>query len=302
MQTPPKRLTTCCCALLLAAAVGAESLPETVENRHPGLASGLLTHARLTTLPNGVLLQCEDLQITAAELETVIRETPAPQRQALERQALYVLGREATSRLLPIVARRAAEREKAEGEPSVRGYLERVTAKVEVQDAAVKQFYEANRELFRGASLDTVRGSIHRHLLEEKQEQAITEHLRALGEQLHIQIAEDWVDEQALVAMENPLDRARQEGKPTVAAFSSRGCCGPDRVRPALEALEEEYDGKVRTVYLDAREHRVLALREHVRAIPTLILYDRSGREAARQAGFFSPSAIEQRFRDLEAK
>ena len=62
---------------------------------------------------------------------------------------------------------------------------------------------------------------------------------------------------------------------------------------PVLEALRDDYAGRLNVVYLDVRQHRLLAMRYHVRSIPTLIFYEKRGKEVHRHTGQLPAAGIE---------
>ena len=68
---------------------------------------------------------------------------------------------------------------------------------------------------------------------------------------------------------------------------------------PVLEALRDEYAGRLNVVYLDVRQHRILAMRYHVRSIPTLVFCDKKGKEVQRHPGQLSERRIGKRLREL---
>ena len=230
MQTPFRSVLICSMLLGMAAMGAAASArgpagPETVEAHHPGLASGALTFARIVELPKGVLLRCEGVTITAAALDDIRRANFGFSDEELKRNALFLLEREGTPKLLLLLARKAAggDGKKSERE-LIEDYLGRVTAKITVDEGEIARFYEENGQLFGGATLEAMREPIRRHLLGGKKEDATDRHVRTLGKRLKIEVSATWVDEQALLAMDNPVDKARRSGKPTLVAFS--GPCG----------------------------------------------------------------------------
>jgi hypothetical protein len=208
-----------------AGAAAAQGASETVEGLHPGLASGVLTFGRLAQLPKDVLLRAGPVALTRADLAKILAGTPDAAQDELERNAFFLLENEATPRLLALAAKAelSADEKKSERQ-LIEDYLERVTAKVRVGDEEVARFYEENRELLGGAALDAVKQPIRQHLLEGKRQQVVAEHLRTLGQRLKIEVAAAWVEEQAIPAMDNPVDKARRSGKPSLVVFG--GACG----------------------------------------------------------------------------
>lgn len=211
--------------LALAGAARAGAGADTVEARHPGLASGALTFARLAELPRGVLVRCGKLEWTEADLAKVLREFEGPPGEELERNAFAILEGEATERLLVLDAKAAGGG--GAGKPDrelLREHLDRITAKVQVTDAEIAAFYEENRELVGNTALDRLKEPIRRHLSEMKKGQAVREHVRTLGQRLRIEVSANWADAQAPLALDNPADKARRSGKPALVVFT--GPCG----------------------------------------------------------------------------
>lgn len=295
-------------ALVVALVVSSIALAEeraaegagTVESTYPGLASGVLTHAKLGALPDGLLLRSDLVQVGKADLTKIIAGEPPEFREQLQKNAIFLLENEAAVRLLAAIARKTFEQDgqnpKGNGDAEVvRAYLDRLTKSIAVTDQDVVDFYDRNMHLFGGAGLDQVRPHIRQYVLQEKRQEAVEKHLRGLGRKLDIVVSAPWVKEQSTQARDNPLDKARGNGRPALVAFSGAGCCGPDRMLPVLKALREKFENKVNVVYLEVREEQVLAARYHVRSIPTLILYDKAGKEAFRTTGVLDANTLESK-------
>ena len=76
-----------------------------------------------------------------------------------------------------------------------------------------------------------------------------------------------------------------QSAEPTLVDFWARWC-GPCRmVGPIVEAIAEEYDGKLRVVKVDVDSNRQTPQRYGIQGIPTLILF-KDGAEMTRIVGF----------------
>ena len=52
----------------------------------------------------------------------------------------------------------------------------------------------------------------------------VREHTRTLGQRLTIEVSSAWADEQAPLVLDNPADKARRSGKPSLVVFT--GPCG----------------------------------------------------------------------------
>ncbi len=69
---------------------------------------------------------------------------------------------------------------------------------------------------------------------------------------------------------------------------------------PVLEELKKEYAGAVNVEFVDAWKNPNEARRYNVRAIPTQIFYDASGKEVGRHMGFISKEDILKQFERLK--
>lgn len=89
-----------------------------------------------------------------------------------------------------------------------------------------------------------------------------------------------------------PLGQALSSGKPTVAEFG-RGTCIPcKQMKPILEELAKEYEGKVNVLIISVDEYRDLTGQYGIMAIPTQIFFDSSGQEITRHMGFYAKEDI----------
>ncbi|MFC2001076.1 FKBP-type peptidyl-prolyl cis-trans isomerase [Chloroflexota bacterium] len=97
---------------------------------------------------------------------------------------------------------------------------------------------------------------------------------------------------QGLDLTSTPLSQALSSSKPTVAEFG-RGTCIPcKQMKPILEELAKEYEGKVNVLIISVDEHRDLTKQYGIMAIPTQIFFDSEGQEVTRHMGFFAKEDI----------
>ncbi|MFZ5806260.1 MAG: thioredoxin family protein [Verrucomicrobiota bacterium] len=78
------------------------------------------------------------------------------------------------------------------------------------------------------------------------------------------------------------------------------GKCVPCKMmKPILEEIKKEYDGKLLVEFIDVWENRQAGKEYGVRMIPTQIFYDASGKEIFRHEGFFSKEDILSKWKEL---
>jgi len=97
-----------------------------------------------------------------------------------------------------------------------------------------------------------------------------------------------------------PQARAQQAALPEVPAkdmvtmldLGAKSCIPCKMMIPVMQALEAQYAGKAAIIFIDVWENPDQSKKYGLRAIPTQIFYDRSGKEVSRHEGFFDRESI----------
>ena len=274
----------------------------TVSATYPGLASGGLTHATLAGLPAGTILKAGGLVIAEKELAAEVAKAPPEVREQLKKNTFFLLEQMATGKLLL----RAAKARSAAGASSDRevvgAYLKAVAGKAAVTDAEVASFSRDNQAMFGGAALAKVKSQIGAYLLQQKQQELVGEHVRTLGQRDAIVASASWTKAAAAMARDNPVDRARTSGKPSLVDFGADGCRPCEMMTPILAALKEQHAGKLNVLFVHVRKEQVLAARYGVRSIPVQVFFDASGKEVSRHVGFYARSEIDKQLAGMGVK
>jgi thioredoxin 1 len=92
------------------------------------------------------------------------------------------------------------------------------------------------------------------------------------------------------------------KGMVTMVDIGAKKCIPCKMMAPIMEELEKEYKGRAAIVFIDVWEHREQGQKFGIRAIPTQIFYDRSGKEVYRHEGFLEKEHIVSRLKDLGVK
>jgi thioredoxin 1 len=86
---------------------------------------------------------------------------------------------------------------------------------------------------------------------------------------------------------------------PRLVDLGAKKCIPCIMMAPILEELKKEYKGVVQVDFIDVWENQNAGQKYGIRAIPTQIFYDASGKELYRHMGFMSKGAILAKFQDL---
>lgn len=289
-------------ALLVVTTAGhAADKRRTVESVYPGLTSSVLTHARLADLPEGVLLRCGPVKVAATDVARKIGAAPEALRGQLRKNAFFVLEQLAGKDLLLHAATQAKLAGKADDE-MIRAYLDAAAKGVRVTDAEVARFYQDNKAMLGGVPLAQVKDHVKKFVLNQKRQRAVTEHVRTLGKRVPIAVSAVWLAKQAPLIRDNPVDKARASGKPSMIDFGSEGCRPCQMMEPILEKLTEQHQGKANILFVHVGKEQILAARYGIRSIPTQVFFDKNGKEVLRHVGFFPQDEIERKLTEMGVK
>lgn len=284
--------------LSISSDVGVAEDAVVLQDAYPGLATNVLQQARLTSLPEGVLLQSGDYEISLKEIQTELEKAPERLRPMLEKSQFFLLENMAGLGILRSLAREDATKNGVDSsdktdEELIFTYLEKAVPPSEPTEAEIVAFYESYRMYFGDAKVEDVKEMILPTLREEKRRNAINDYIRSIGTRVPILVCAAWVKEQNALMRDNPVDKARAAGMPSVVDFGSVGCIACKQMEPVLDALRKKYENKAQVLFINVNEEPVLSARFGIKGIPTQIFYDRDGRETRRHTGVLSLEEME---------
>ena len=274
----------------------------TLTERYPSLASGALTYAKLGYLPEERILESGSFVLDADDLENALEEIQPRLREEMRNNLFFLLEQKATEELLlqeALGEDSQAGQTPADADERIREYLEKAVGAIEATDKEVEAFYEENKEMVGGASFDQIKNDLRRYVVSQKRQEAVSEHIRTIGQRRDIVLSTPWVESQAAIAGNNPVDKARSSGRPSLIDFGSEGCRPCDMMEPILESLKTKYAGKLNVKFIHVNKHQILAARYGVQSIPVQILFDKNGKEVWRHTGFIPQKKIEAKITKL---
>jgi len=288
--------------VLLVYSSGAGSAPAkdvTVEEAYPGLATAMLKLAKLSDLGKGEILKTQDVLITESSLnEGLSKMEPAAQAQ-FAKHKFFLLEKYAMNKILLQEAKKAGFKDSESEEEMIMKLLAQKASQVAVTDEELKQFYTQNKEALAGQPFDQVRDTLESYLIDEKRQRAVGEYIFELGRQIPIQVDAKWAEKQSRQAKDNPVDRARTSGKPTLVEFGATGCVPCDMMQPVLENLRNKYQERLNIVFVHVGEDQILGARYGITSIPVQAFFDHSGKEVFRHTGFFAQAEVEKKLTEM---
>ena len=278
----------------------AEPLPSlTMEEAYPDLARGVLKSGRLISLDDGLVLTAGNVRIDRFTLDETISTSKPELREQMQKNLLFVLEQYATRKLLFHEAYAAGYRDNEPEEKIIMKYLVEKAAGVTVSEEEVSSFYAQAKDSMGGVPFEQVKEILKQHLLQQAQQRAIRAHVLTVGQRFDIRIDAEWVKAQSLLARDNPVDRARGSGRPTMVEFGATGCIPCDMMQPILANLRKKYTDRLNVVFVHVGQEQILGARYGIQSIPVQAFFDAAGREVFRHTGFYPQVEIEKKLSDM---
>ena len=253
-----------------------------------------------------------DHQITVAQLERELAKVPQPFQEVLREEPKQFL----EQMILKEVLLEEARRQGTQGDPAEKGedaemsviqnlLKKEVLDKIEVNPREVQEVYQQHRDQMGKKPLAEVAPMIEAAIREVKGKEKAEEYVAALKNKAKVEI-----DERLLkgIATSPPSTNSKEEftqalksGKPFLVDFGANSCLPCRQIRPILKEIEKEYTGKAQVLILDVYKFQDLAQEYRVSLIPTLIFFDKGGKEVFRHIGAWDKVSIVGKLKEAGA-
>jgi thiol-disulfide isomerase/thioredoxin len=275
-----------------------------VKDVYPNIEMGFLNDAVVSDLPDGVLLRADNVVIESKELNKAIADANEKVRPQLKQYASMVLEQISIPKLFALEIKSDAVKNgrtitETDDMKIIQDYINTLAKTVKVSDAEILEFYNTNKDSLSGATLAQVKPQIQQYISQQKQQELLDERANTISRRMKIEISASWLKVQAPLEINNPVNKARDSGKPTLVDFGSKGCVPCDMLAPILKTLEGKYKGKANVVVIQVGEEQILASRYGIEVIPVQIFYNKAGQEVFRHLGFYPQKDIEQKLSEL---
>jgi thioredoxin 1 len=101
---------------------------------------------------------------------------------------------------------------------------------------------------------------------------------------------------------ESIVRKALASGRPTLVDFGASFCIPCKKMKPILDSLRTEYNGRVNVIFVDIKEERDMPDKYRIQIMPTQVFFDAKGKEVKRHLGFMDKPEIIAEFRALGVK
>jgi thioredoxin 1 len=259
-----------------------------------------------------VLAMINDRKITVAQFDRELGKIPAPFQEVFREEPRQYLDQVITKE----VVLQEAQRLGVKADPEARGedvdlsimqnlLKKEVLGKIEVDPKEVAEVYKQHKDQMGKKSLTEATPMIEEAIRELKGKEKVEEYLASLRNKSKIDIDESRLkDLTALPPATNTNEEFQQaikSGKPLLVDFGSNSCMPCRQLRPILKEIEKKYAGKARILIIDVYKYKDLAREYRVQLIPTLIFFDKRGKEVYRHVGAWDKDSIVEKLKEAGA-
>jgi thioredoxin 1 len=167
-----------------------------------------------------------------------------------------------------------------------------------VSKEEVAAFYALYKDRLEGKSLEQMAPMIEKIIRQQKQEQESMRYLQEIRNNAAIEINQERLKGLATrpaelaTNTEEELSKALNSGRPVLVDFGSNSCIPCRQLRPILQEIKKEQEGKLEVLVIDIYKHRSLAAQYRIRVMPTMVFFDSTGKEVFRRQGFMPKTAL----------
>lgn len=258
------------------------------------------------------LARINDQVITVAQFNRAMAKVPDPYQDMLKEEPKAFLDQLILKEVLLQEARRLGVKSdpEAQGEDAeismVHNLLKKeVVDKVQVTQEEVEALYKEHRKELGKKTLAEVGPLLESAIREARGKEKMEEYVVALKNKAKIETDEKRL--QNLTAPPPPTNtnedfkKALASGKPVLVDFGANNCMPCRQIRPTLKELGKEYNGKANILVIDVYKYKDLASEYKVQVIPTLIFFDKSGKEVFRHVGAWDKASIVGKLKEAGA-
>ncbi len=272
---------------------------EIVSNIYPNLDLVVLRWAKPVELKDKLILKAGDILYTEEKLIKEIKNRYPGLDEDIKGGLLFFL-EDIIGKDLLIQSARKEGKVAENQEEAIMIFLFDKVKDIQITDQEVKDFYDKNLASIKEMPYEKIKDQLKLYLLNEKRKEKVRLFLANFGKDKDIQIDTQWLKEHAAKLLDNPLDKARSNGKVTFVQFATPTCEICVKMEPFIKDLAEKNKGRRNIVLVDVSKNRLLATRYAIDMVPIQVFYDNKGKEVFRHMGFYSKEQIEKKLAEID--
>jgi len=174
-----------------------------------------------------------------------------------------------------------------------------------VSKEELEAFYETHKEKMEGKTLEEIAPMIEQFMLQQKQEEEYLQFIQNIRDRAAIEINQERLQALAVKPADTATNTAEdfamalKSGRPVLVDFGSNSCIPCRQLRPILQEIKKEQEGKLEVLVIDVYKNQGLSSEYKIQLIPTLVFFDSKGKEMFRHQGFKPKAALMEELKKI---
>jgi len=258
------------------------------------------------------LAQINTRVISVAQFGRELGKIPSPYKEMLQEDPKQFLDQLVLQEVLLQEAERQGIKSDANAKPEekdssqIQSLLKKeVIDKVKVNKEEIEILYKEHQSKMGKKSLDEVAPILEELIRDAKGKEKVEEYITSLREKAKVEIDETRLKGITSVAPDTntseDFNKAVKSGKPLLVDFGANNCVPCRQLRPILKDIAKEQSGKAEILIIDVYKFKSLAAEHKVQVLPTLIFFDKTGKEVYRHMGAWDKESIVKKLAEIGA-
>ena len=247
-----------------------------------------------------------------AQFGRELDKVPSPYKEMLQEEPKQFLDQMVLQEILLQEADRLGVKSDANAKPEekdssqIQNLLKKeVIDKVQVNKEEIEILYKEHQSKMGKKKLDEVAPILEELIRDAKGKEKIEEYITSLREKAKVEIDEKRLKDITVTAPDTntseEFNKAVKSGKPLLVDFGANNCVPCRQLRPILKDLAKEQTGKAEILIIDVYKYKSLASEYKIQVVPTLIFFDKSGKEVYRHMGAWDKDSIVKKLAEIGA-
>jgi thioredoxin 1 len=258
------------------------------------------------------LAQINTRQITVAQFGRELEKVPSPYKEMLQEDPKQFLDQMVLQEVLLQEADRLGVKSDANAKPEekessqIQNLLKKeVIDKVKVNKEEIEILYKEHQSKMGKKKMDEVAPLLEELIRDAKGKEKVEEYITSLQEKAKVEVDEKRLKEISVPSSatntSDDFEKAVKSGKPVLVDFGANSCVPCRQIRPILKEIAKEQTGKAEILVIDVYKFKSLAAEYKVQVIPTLIFFDKTGKEVYRHMGAWDKDSIVKKLAEIGA-